>query len=179
VLTALATLSHPKISDAHHDFRPIPQLSIYIRVESLSVSLFYSIIILYRQYKARCIHLKIIKLMILSRCAQIIQVSRRHLKTLEARMVTWSKLHTEDQQISDDNVRKFVIRVNWRPEFVHPWVYLICIHLVCKAHLIFSCSHRWYIARTQLHRVYSPGKEGGWNYCKRNPLNVIIIVISE
>ena len=132
-----------------------------------------SMILFYRQYKARRAHVKVIDFMVLSSCAQTVQVSSTHLKTLEARMVMWSKFHTEDQQISRDTVRKFVVGVNWRPESVHPWAYLTCIHLVCKAHLIFSCSYRRYIVRPLLHRVYSPAKEGKRNYCNCNPLNVI------
>ena len=47
--------------------------------------------------------------------------SRSLPKILGARRGTWSKFHTENQQILDTNVQTSVARANWWPVFVHPW----------------------------------------------------------
>jgi len=54
-----------------------------------------------------------------SRGEQILQKSRKRLKILGARWVTWSRFHSEGPQILCVTIHNLVARVNWRPGFVH------------------------------------------------------------
>ena len=49
---------------------------------------------------------------------QMFQKSSSHLKTVDARKVTWIKHHTEDQQILGAIVQTFVAWATWHPGFV-------------------------------------------------------------
>jgi hypothetical protein len=57
-----------------------------------------------------------------ARSEQIFNKSRRHLKILEARIVTWSKFHNEEPQIGllGATVRNLVATATWHSIFVHP-----------------------------------------------------------
>ena len=57
---------------------------------------------------------------------QLSKKSRSHPKILGARRGTWSKFHTENQQILGINVQTSVERANWWPVFVHPWYMKYC-----------------------------------------------------
>jgi len=74
-----------------------------------------------------------------SRVARIFQNSRRRLKILAARKVTWSKFHvTEGKQKLRRHRRKFT-----HLEFVHPWPtvysrpYVFCIILILQSDFFF------------------------------------------
>jgi len=63
------------------------------------------------------------------RVAQIFQKSGSHLKILGVIRMTWSKAHTDDQQILGATVHIVVDVVTWYPGFVHPCV---CVYVVCQ-----------------------------------------------
>lgn len=61
------------------------------------------------------------RLGIITRGAQIWQKSRSHLKILGVRSMTWSKLHTEDQQILDATTQNLAPMTTSCPGILHSW----------------------------------------------------------
>ena len=58
---------------------------------------------------------------------------RSHLKILGAKMVTWSKFHTEEPKMLGATAQNLVVRVTWRPGFVYP-----CSRLLKISKIVFS-----------------------------------------
>jgi hypothetical protein len=57
-----------------------------------------------------------------SKGAQVFRKSTSYIKIVGFRRVTWRKFYTEDPKILGAAVQNSVLRANWLPGSVHPWI---------------------------------------------------------